>query len=289
MTNSVYTLPCSFTLTVTPALLEITDRVRDTEAKCRKRFGQREENGLIRTLIAGKVTKASLLAADLSLSDEDFLSSCFSMKGKPWEEARMRRDMRERIRLYRRLSEGTASVPGTPEELIGLWKIATEGEVPLYREAGIPQFRVKGIPFAHTAFPFETAPVPGPGFITADPEDIPREVEALLGFIHEKTIPLEIRAAAAHFIHGHIHPFRDGNGHTARTLTCSMLSEHYSRATLLSFLSHLQSERKRMGEAICDTVAAHSDAENVTRLCLELLLESISAAASFNERLISAS
>jgi hypothetical protein len=33
MTNSVYELPYSFTLTVTPALPELSDRVRNTEAK----------------------------------------------------------------------------------------------------------------------------------------------------------------------------------------------------------------------------------------------------------------
>ncbi len=272
--NSVFPLPCSSFLTLTQALSGLTENLREAETALRKRIGRQDEEALLRRLIAGDVTAVAELARDRSAGFEDFLSVCYMMRGEPWNEARIRRDMRERIRLYRRLAAGDAAVPRTAAELQDLWAEAVSDEAALYIESERPQFRLSGVPFGHSGFVFEPAPAP-PDSVTAVPEDIPREADHLLAFIRDPAIPAEIRAGAAYYAHGRIHPFRDGNGRTARMLTCSMLAGNYSTMTLLAFLSALQTERRRMDEAIGFVTLNRSDAESAVRVYLEIFLEAI--------------
>ncbi len=269
--NAVFSLPCSAFLTLTPELSGLTGSLREAESALREQIGRHDEKALLRRLIAGDVTAAVELACGCPAGFEEFLSVCYSMRGEPWNEARMRRDMRERIRVYRFLTAENAAVPRTAAELKDLWSEAVSGDGALYIESETPQFRKSGVPFGHRSI-FEPAEPP-PDSLTAPPEEIPREVDHLLPLIHDPALPEEVRAGAAYCAHGRIHPFRDGNGRTARMLTCSMLAGHYSVLTLLALLSALQKERKRMDEAIGFVTLNPSKAERAVQVYLEIFLE----------------
>ena len=224
----------------------------------------------IRRIVAGGVTAAAALAEDASLDLDAFLEAAFALKGHPWEEARARRDMRERIRLCRRLADPDAAVPRTGDDLLALWSQATDGEVPVYTESETARFRTAGVPFAHGRNLFEPGPVPS-GYETLSPQDIPEAVCAMLAFAREESIPVELRAGAVHFLCGHIHPFRDGNGRTARMLACQMLAGAYSPKTLLAFARGLQEGRAAMSTCMANTVVRHADLQCVVKLFLHEL------------------
>lgn len=82
---------------------------------------------------------------------------------------------------------------------------------------------------------------------------------------------MEARAAAAYFAHGAIHPFRDGNGHCGRMLSCAVLADAYSPATLIALTARLQGSRAEVGAEIRATVGGRKDAECSCRLFLNLL------------------
>ncbi|MBR3224284.1 MAG: Fic family protein [Atopobiaceae bacterium] len=112
-----------------------------------------------------------------------------------------------------------------------------------------------------------------PGAQTAAPEEIPAEVERLLALVADESLALEARGAAAYFAHGAIHPFRDGNGHCGRMLSCAMLAGAYSSATLLALTARLQGNRPEVGNEIRATVDGRKDAERFCRLFLDLLAQ----------------
>ena len=257
-------------LTVGDPLLDLARKTRLDEAAAAGRCARAGSELAVRRIVAGGVTAAAVLAEDANLDFDGFLEASFELRGKPWEEARARHDMRERIRLYRRIIACGSAVPRTPDELLALWTEANAGEMPLYDESETAQFRKAGIPFAHGKTLFEPGPVP-PGFETLRPEDIPGAVEAMLAFCVEDSIPVELRAGAVHFLCGHIHPFRDGNGRTARMLACQLLAETYSPQTLLALVRALQDGRGSMSACMADTVMRRAGLEGVVRLFLEAL------------------
>ena len=257
-------------LTVGDSLLDLARQARSNEAAAGGGCARVGRGRATRLLVAGGVTAAAALAEGASLDLDEFLDSAFELRGRPWSEARARRDMRERIRLYRRIVACGSAAPRTPDDLLVLWSEATAGEVPLYDESETAQFRKAGVPFAHGRTLFDPGPVP-PGYETLEPEDIPGAVEAMLSFCNDGSVPVELRAGAAHFLCGHIHPFRDGNGRTARMLACLLLADRYSPQTLLALVRALQEGRGAMGACMADTVLRRADLEGGVKLFLELL------------------
>ena len=127
------------------------------------------------------------------------------------------------------------------------------------------------MPFAHGAIPFEPIPLPS-GKQTAFPEEIPSQVDALLRLVAESALSVEARAAAAHFALELIHPFRDGNGHCARMLACSMLAHAYALPCLIALVARIQSSRMTLSSMIGATVKEHADTEPLCRHFVELLI-----------------
>lgn len=245
---------------------------RAREQDVRRALDSCDEDALMRSIAAGGVTSARGLVRDASLAPGQFWGRCLALKGEPWGEAPMRRDMRERVRVWRHIARRNARVPRSRDELLALWSEANEGEFPLYRESETARFRTEGIPFAHGRIPFEAAPLP-PGAQTAAPEEMPAEVDRLLALVADEPLALEARAAAAYIAHGAIHPFRDGNDHCGRMLSCSMLADAYSPATLLALTERLQGSRAEVGKEIRATIGGQKDAERFCRLFLDLLAQ----------------
>ena len=70
-----------------------------------------------RFLASKGVGASENLAADPSISDEELAARCYALRGVPWSEAKARRDMRERMRIWRYLEEGCARVPSSIEDM----------------------------------------------------------------------------------------------------------------------------------------------------------------------------
>ena len=266
-----YALPCAHRLTVSSGLAGACAKARRQEGLVKVALARCDEEALLRMMAAQGVPAAREVACDMARSTEDFWSWCLSLTGQPWGEAPARRDMRERIRVWRHVRRDGAWVPRTQDGLLALWSAATKGEYPVYRESATAQFRTEGVPFAHGAIPFELAPLPL-GKQTASPEEIPAQVDALLELVAESALPLEARAAAAHFALELIHPFRDGNGHCARMLACSMLAHAYALPCLIALVARIQGSRMALSAMIGATVKEHADTEPLCRYFVELLI-----------------
>ena len=261
---------------ITPDLLDLVSRARENEAILRKPLGDSE--AVARTLVTAGVDAAEALAADASLPTEELLDICFSLKGEPFDQGPARRDMRELIRIWRRLNRSGAGVPGSVDELFSLWEEAVFGECPVYRESAKASFRT-GTPFVeHIGSPKATV-VP-PKKETVSPADLAKETNALLSFMKRADIEVELHAAAVVFAFLYIHPFRDGNGRTHRMLACSMLSRRYSAATLLAFVRARQAARWEEALLIEEIVQDRRDLGPYARFMLGKLCEAQRSAAA---------
>lgn len=254
---------------VTPELLDLVSRARENENVLRDSLGDPE--AIVRALATGGVDAAEALAADASLPTEELFDRCFTLKGRPLDQAPARRNMRERIRVWRHLNRPETSVPASVEELFSLWEEAVSGEYPVYRESATAGFRT-GIPFVeHIGAPKATV-VP-PKKETVAPADLAKETNALLAFMQRTDIELELHVAAVVFAFLYIHPFRDGNGHTHRMLSCSMLSQRYSAATLVAYVRARQNARREESKLIGGIVQDRGDIGPYARFMLGKLCE----------------
>ena len=256
-------------LTVSDRLLERVDEARVNEGAIRI-LGESDSRQLVCAIATDGVSAASALVADAGVDADELFERCFALRGKPLDEARARRDMRERIRVFQRIERCGDDIPRTLDDVLGVWSEAMRGEVPLYAECEIAQFRTARVPFGHRGNPFEPAD-PRAGRETVEVGRVPEETQALLAFMDRTDLPREIVAAAAHFLCGHIHPFADGNGRLSRMLSCILLSSDYSHATVLAFLRRLQADRGTMNLAMERTVQARCDLEEVVWLFLGML------------------
>ena len=263
------------TLSVTPEIEDMVRQMRDNEcALAAAPAFVRDARALERTLVGKDVDAAQELSADTALSDEELASRCLVLSGPPWDQAPQRRDMRERVRIWRRLASGEGSIPATLDDLFALRGEAMAAEVPVYREASTPRLRT-AIAFAHGATPFEQGALP-PGKETVAPELIGREILGWLSSLAsgtDKGFSLETRALEALFVFELIHPFRDGNGRTGRMLLCDMLAARYSVPTLLAFVGKLQANRRRIGQTTAAIVRERTDIAPFVELYLGLALE----------------
>ena len=256
-------------LRITPEISRLLERLREL----RRTSPPAMADDAARFLASKGVGASENLAADPSISDEELAARCYALRGVPWSEAKARRDMRERMRIWRYLEEGCARVPSSIEDMFALWNEATRGEVAIYRESETAQLR-RGIPFAYEQIPFEYA-APAPGKQTVAPNEVEHETRNLIEFIQSDGIEPELHAAASLFALYYIHPFRDGNGRLGRLLTCAMLADHYSASTLLALVENMQAERARVSSTINDIVHTQGDIGPFVTLILELIVQAI--------------
>ena len=252
---------------ITSELLDLVSRAQENEGVLKESLCDSE--AIARALITTGVDAAEALAADASLPTEELLDICFSLKGRPLDQAPARRDMRERIRIWRRLNRREASVPGGIDDLFSLWEEAVFGEYPLYRESASAGFRT-GIPFVEYIGAPKATAVP-PRKKTVAPADLVKETNALLAFMQRADIEVELHVAAVVFAFLYIHPFRDGNGHTHRMLACSMLSQRYSAVTLVAFVRARQAARQEESLLIQGIVEDNGDFGPYAQFMLEKL------------------
>ena len=260
---------CWCQMRVTPGLLELVSIARNNELDLQTQI--RDPEAVVRALATPNVDAAKALAADPALGTEELFTRCFSLMGEPLNQASARRDMRERIRIWRHLTRDDTSIPRSTDELFALWEEAVAGEYPVYRESATAGFRT-GIPFVEAFGRPRLAEVPV-GKETVAPADIARETDALLAFLGRNDIEVELHAAAAAFALAYIHPFRDGNGHTNRMLTCAMLAKRYSPVTLLAFVRARQAARHEESRLIERIVQERADIGAYARFVLEKLCE----------------
>ena len=262
---------CWCALSVTPEIENLLARARQSDRALSASLAEPKNPVLARELAAEGLEPALELASDVRVSDEEFAERIFALCGRPWSQAPARRDARERIRIWRRLTAGERRVPATLCDLFALWDAATAGEVPFYEESETVRLRA-GTPFSQGGKPFEQSKPPA-GWETVDPADIERELGHFFALIAREDLALEVRAAAALFALWHIHPFRDGNGHVGRMLLCDMLAPSYSVPTLLAFVSKLQGARGPISETMAEIVREHKDLAPFVELVLSLLAE----------------
>ena len=260
---------CWCEMHVTSELRELVVAARENERALQGQI--RDPESVARAVAIADVDAAKALAADPALNTEELFARCFALKGEPLNQAPARRDMRERIRIWRRLTRGDTQTPRSVDELFALWEEAVAGEYPVYRESATAGFRT-GIPFVEAFGRPRLAEIP-PEKETVAPADIARETDALLAFLGRSDIEAELHAAAAAFALVYIHPFRDGNGHTHRMLTCSMLAKRYSPATLLTFVRARQAARHEESRLIERIVQERADIGAYARFVLEKLCE----------------
>lgn len=228
-------------------LPELLVEARTNEQALRGSFpSEADQEYAARRLIAGKnpaLQEALLSAADPAA----FYDFCLTLRG-PLLEGRQRRILREQARLLGYLAD-PAPLPDSAEALLRLWETAYRLEPRWYDDLPA-HFRTADdhIPFAHGRNPLEPGPIP-PGHHTSPPEEIPEAVSKLTEWIRRRDLSPELLAFSSLFLLFRIHPFSDGNGHTARLLCCSMLFPHYSAVTLTAFIGLMHEFRRSVFDA----------------------------------------
>ncbi|MBR2854665.1 MAG: Fic family protein [Clostridia bacterium] len=226
---------------------ELLVEARSNEKAVRGSFpSEDDQEAAARRLIAGDnpvLQEALRSAAD----PEAFCDFCLSMRG-PLPEGRQRRILREQARLLGYLAN-PALLPDSAEALLQLWETANRLEPRWYDDLPA-HFRTSDehIPFAHGRNPFEPGPLP-PGYRTSPPEEIPEAISGLMEWIRRRDLSPELLAFSSVFLMYRIHPFSDGNGHTARLLCCRILSPHYSAVTLTVFIGLMHEFRRSVFDA----------------------------------------
>ena len=217
--------------------LELLDTARENERtiRCLYPSAEEQESAACR-LISGesRIFQAALCV----LKDvRNFCEFCLELRG-PFKGAKQRKLVREQTRLLGYLAEG-APIPDSPEAVLALWETANRLE-PRWADDLPAHFRTisEDVPFSHAFFPPDPKPVPD-GCFSSHPEEIRADMLRLLDRIHGNDLPHEMSAFISFYQFLRIHPFPDGNGHTARMLCCGLLSRDYSAVTLTAFLRQM--------------------------------------------------
>ena len=245
------------------------DTLKGREEKIQKRLKtETDREKVTRRILTGMIPEE--LRDGFSLP-EDLRELCeylLTLRGDDPED-RGRKPFCEGARLYLFLTDG-APLPCSREGFLSLWETATRSE-PRYPGELPAHFRKSGdhVPFVHN----DEGEVP-PGSETFAPERIPEGMDAMLAFMDGNDLPPEIRAICAHYQLMHIHPFPDGNGHTARMLMLGMLSGHYSVPTLLNFYRLLSGDSARAAiHRYMTRMWQMGDMDDATESLLSLLME----------------
>lgn len=247
----------------------ISDIRRHEDAVARRldALSPKERERALRTCVAGDLAEPKLWAAQDGLPTDEFVARCVSLRG-PVKEGRKRRDMRERARLYLLMSSSEARQPSNLGEHHQLWETLMHDEPFSYPPHKTSSYRTGYIPF--TAY-LDSVDDLRPGLATIPEEDIEQNVLNLLSFLRRSDVECELRAAAGYYLHGRIHPFFDGNGHTGRALACVTLGDYYSIESRLALVRTIQSSRGRIEGVFCELTEGHGDLQPAAELMLDLL------------------
>ena len=228
--------------------LELVGRARENEWEIRRLIPTGEEQLLAACRRIARENPITLEALRIAEDPEDFLAFCLTMRG-PFREGKWRRLVREQVRLVEYLTEN-ASLPDSPEAVLNLWETANRLE-PRIRDDLPAHFRTDSdpVPFSTTVLSREPRPVPR-GKETASPEEIPPNISLLLDWIGRRDLPPELVAFSAHHLFVWIHPFPDGNGHTARLLCCGLLHSAFCVVTLTAFLEQIWKNRRMVFDSV---------------------------------------
>ena len=246
--------------------LELLDIARENERVIRCMYPSAEEQEEAAcNLIPGDtwIFQAALWA----LKDvRKFCEFCLMLRG-PFKGARQRKLAREQSRLLRYLAEG-APIPDSPESVLKLWETANRLE-PRWADDLPAHFRtpLEDIPFSHEFFPPNPRPVPD-GYFSSPPEEIRADLLCLLDQLHGDDLPHEISAFISYYQFLRIHPFPDGNGHTARMLCCGLLFRDYSAVTLTVFLRQMQDNHDLVSKFVNE---ANKKNGNLCSECCQLI------------------
>ena len=224
--------------------LELTARARKNEQALGSRFPTREEQRQAACrLIAGE-NPALQEALGTAEETEAFIAACLALRG-PSAEGPRRKLAREQARLIGYLHAG-ARLPDSAEAVLDLWECANRLEPRWYDEMPA-HFRTPSDHVPFTRVGFKVVP---PGMETARPEEIPGLVARLLGWLQRREVSPEALAMTEHHLFVYIHPFPDGNGHTARLFSCGLLAKDYSAPTLTAFLREIWKDRPLLCRSI---------------------------------------
>ena len=117
-------------LTVTSELHELV-----SSARCNERLVQAMDEHALEQLVRAVVTDGMSIEGfrptGLRPETDELFEWCFARRGEPLSEASARRDVRERIRVYRRIALSGPSAPETLGDVLSLWSEAMHGEVRL--------------------------------------------------------------------------------------------------------------------------------------------------------------
>ena len=194
-----------------------------------------------------------------------------------FDTGRARVLMRERARIYGHVSAGLQLQLDHAEDLLPVWEAATLRE-PIIRvrvsEARWRQER-DGKPFTGMRLAWLREPKPlAPGCETAEPADIPAQVESLLHFIRTSKLPAQIVAAHVPYAIGRVHPFVDGNGHVGRLLMCYLMAQTgVSVHTLVAYPDIHKARRDELHELFRASALGKTDSSEHVAFQLELVLE----------------
>ena len=147
--------------------------------------------------------------------------------------AALRRHIRETARVYRYLSEGPLFLPLDTDDFHKLWELAMDGEPRWSEDWPSSAFR------KNMAVVLDSILKQNVLMVCSAPEDIERDISALLTLLLSDALLPEVRAVCAFAMFEWIHPFSDGNGHTGRMLMLAALCGRYSVPTLVCFSSEL--------------------------------------------------
>ena len=245
----------------------------ETEATRARAAALGPSNSLaLRQLVVGDISQLSELARDMRVSDGELCERCLALRGGPFAEGPLRRNARERARAWLLLS-GEPKPPAHAEELLSFYEAANRLE-PHYCETVPARFRTAKDPMPFTRVGlFDRRPAP-PECETDAGDDIPRDIDALLHFVGRGDIPAEWVAFTSYFLLLRIHPFRDGNGHTARMLALTLLAPHYGTEQLVRFVARMQERREGLVGLLGDIRLQRSEIGDLVAFMLSLLEES---------------
>ena len=187
--------------------------------------------------------------------------------------------MREKARIFERLSKAAQEPPRYPADLLALWDEATRLEPLVRLRVSEARWRTDqdAVPFTTTPLSRIAGsgpdPVP-PGKKTADPSEIPALIDALLAFLETSSLDPVLTAAHAPQLIGRIHPFADGNGHTGRMLLCDLLSRtDFGAPTLVSYIG-VHRRRAEQWAALMDLAGiGQACADELVAFQLDMLKE----------------
>lgn len=257
-------------VTLTPEWNTLVQEARQRENELSRLLATPEEQErVLRRMIAEDDPALSETAAS-GVSAKAFLEYCLTLRG-PFQEGMRRRRIRERARLMQFFLEN-APLPDSAEALLAFWERANRLEPRWYNDLPV-HFRTAQdhVPFAHGAFPLDEGPV-RQGRLSSPPEEIPEAVSRLISFLSRTDREPELLGCASLYLFLRIHPFPDGNGHTARLLCLGLLRQSYGPVTLMALLLTLQENRPWVCRSVVDANLRGGEMEPECCALLRLLI-----------------